>query len=145
MLEHVGYKNLAKFFDVVSSCLKPGGLALVHSITLGRTTTFASDKWTLKYIFPNGYLPSPSLMCLRSESKLVVEDVQNIGMDYYKTLKAWHANYKKSGVGDARGPVFDRMWQFYLMYCATGFRSKKYHLMQVVYSKQYHARYDAPR
>ena len=77
--------------------------------------------------------------------KLTVEDIQNIGMDYYKTLKAWYANYKKSGAGESRGPVFNRMWEFYLLYSASGFRSKKIHLYQVVYSKQYLERYDAPR
>ena len=144
-LEAVGYKNLSEFYSVVSRCLKPGGIAVVQSITTGRTALIQTDQWIPKYIFPNGYLPSPSLMCLSSEMKLTVEDIQNFGMDYYKTLKAWFANYKKSGAGESRGPVFDLMWEFYLLYSATGFRSKKIHLYQVVYSKHLYNRYDAPR
>jgi cyclopropane-fatty-acyl-phospholipid synthase len=144
-LEHVGYKNLSEFYEIVARSLKPGGIAVVQCITTGRTTTFPMDRWIPKYIFPNGYLPSPSLLALKSEMRLTVEDMQCLGMDYYRTLKAWYANYRKSRAGDSRGVVFDRMWEYYLLYSAAGFRGRKIHLFQVVYSKHLYDRYDAPR
>ena len=149
-LEHVGYKNLDAFYTLLSKHLKPNGLAVVHSITTGRSTPINTDIWIPKYIFPNGYLPSPKMMIEYSEGKLVVEDIQNIGVDYAETLLQWYKNYKKAEkaglLGDKQNDiVFRRMWEYYLLYSRSGFKARKIHLYQVVYSKFSYDRYDAPR
>ncbi|KAH9103852.1 hypothetical protein LEN26_002285 [Aphanomyces euteiches] len=147
MLEAVGYKNLDAYYSVIHRCLKPGGLALVHSITSNRSTLTAHQQWILKYIFPNGFIPSVTQMCQFAERKFAVEDVHNIGPDYDKTLMQWNARFQKhvkSGAID-KDPVFIRMWDFYLQYCAAGFRARTIQLHQVVYSKHRAGRYDAVR
>jgi cyclopropane-fatty-acyl-phospholipid synthase len=40
-------------------------------------------------------------------------------------------------------PIFVRMWEFYLLYSASGFRERKTQLWQVVMTKKSKARYDA--
>ena len=52
-------------------------------------------------------------------------------------LMAWHANFKaawpelKSTYGDR----FYRMWEYYLLSCAGGFRSRRMQLWQMVMTK----------
>lgn len=147
MLEAVGYKNMDDYYGVISRCLKPQGLALVHSICSNRSTRTAHQRWILKYIFPNGFLPSLKQMLEFAEKKLIVEDCHNFGPDYDLTLMEWNVRFQKHcASGDIdRGMVFKRMFEYYLMYCAAGFRARTIQLNQVVYSKQRMERYDAVR
>ncbi|CAI5738439.1 unnamed protein product [Peronospora destructor] len=147
MVEAVGYKNLDEYFDVIKRCLKEGGLALVHCSAANRSIEVPVQLWILKYIFPNGFLPSVAQLMLFSERKLIVEDVHNLALDYVKTLGCWHErfqNHVKKGNID-RPEVFCRMWEFYLQYCAAGFRARTIQLIQIVYSKKRLDRYDAVR
>jgi cyclopropane-fatty-acyl-phospholipid synthase len=113
MLEAVGYKNMEEYYQVIDRCLKPGGLALVHSITANRSTKVPVQLWILKYIFPNGFLPSVTQMLQFAEKKFVVEDVHNIGPDYDKTLMVWNARFQKSVKTEkiVKDAVFVRMWE----------------------------------
>ena len=80
--------------------------------------------------------------------KLIVEDSHNFGPDYDLTLMQWNARFQKhlkSGKINDRDDVFVRMWEYYLMYCAAGFRARTIQLNQVVYSKHRLGRYDAVR
>ncbi len=59
MFEHVGVPNFPTFFATIKRCLKPDGVALVHSI--GRFDgPGATNAWITKYIFPGGYSPALS-------------------------------------------------------------------------------------
>jgi cyclopropane-fatty-acyl-phospholipid synthase len=147
MLEAVGYQNMDEYMAVIKRCLKTGGLALVHSICANRSTKTAHQRWITRYIFPNGFLPSLKQICQFAEKKFVVEDVHNLGPDYDKTLMCWHDGFQaKIASGDIKRPeVFKRMWEFYLVYCAAGFRARTIQLYQVALSKHRAERYDAPR
>lgn len=147
MLEAVGYKNMPEYYDVIRRCLKEGGLALVHSIAANRSLKIPIQLWILKYIFPNGFIPSTTQMLQFTERKMVVEDVHNLGPDYDKTLMCWFERFRqhlKAGNID-RPEVFVRMWEYYLQYCAAGFRARTIQLVQIVYSKKRAERYDAVR
>ncbi|TMW56091.1 hypothetical protein Poli38472_008739 [Pythium oligandrum] len=147
MIEAVGYKNMDAYYSVIQRCLKDHGIALVHSIASNRSLRGPACQWIIQYIFPNGFLPSITQMLQFSESKLVIEDVQNLGPDYDKTLMCWYDRFQKhveSGEID-RPETFKRMWDFYLLYCAAGFRARTVQLGQVVYSKKRPERYDAFR
>ncbi|KAH7488218.1 hypothetical protein KRP22_009142 [Phytophthora ramorum] len=147
MIEAVGFKNLDEYYDVIKRCLKDGGLALVHGIAANRSIEVPIQLWILKYIFPNGFLPSVAQMVIPSERKLIVEDVHNLGPDYDKTLMCWYERFQdhlKNGNID-RPEVFCRMWDFYLQYCAAGFRARTIQLVQIVFSKKRPDRYDAVR
>uniref|UniRef100_A0AAV1UXW6 Cyclopropane-fatty-acyl-phospholipid synthase n=1 Tax=Peronospora matthiolae TaxID=2874970 RepID=A0AAV1UXW6_9STRA len=147
MVEAVGYKNLGDFFTVIKRCLTDDGLALVHGIAANRSIEVPIQLWILKYIFPNGFLPSVAQLLLFAERKLIVEDVHNLGPDYDKTLMCWHDRFQdhlKKGHID-RPEVFCRMWDFYLLYCTAGFRARTIQLAQVVFSKNRLTRYDAAR
>lgn len=136
MFEHVGRKNYKQFMRTVDRLLSNDGLALLHTIGENETTkTF--DPWINKYIFPNGELPSLAQITAAAENLFIIEDVQNFGPDYDKTLKAWDENFcrawpKLEARYDQR---FYRMWRYYLNVCAAAFRVRNLQLWQLVLSK----------
>jgi cyclopropane-fatty-acyl-phospholipid synthase len=136
ILEHVGYKNYRKYMEVVNRCLKADGIAFIHTIGSNISLTY-TNRWTDKYIFPNGMLPSISQIAKAMEGLFVMEDWHNFGPDYDKTLMAWYHNFQhawptlKAKYGDR----FYRMWRFYLLSSAGSFRSRHQQLWQIVMTK----------
>jgi len=136
IMEHVGYKNYPTYMKVVDCCLKEGGIAFLHTIGSNVSVTYADD-WMNKYIFPNGMLPSIAQLGKAMEGKFIMEDWHNFGPDYDKTLLAWHANFEKAWPELSRkyGERFRRMWRYYLLSCAGGFRSRRLQLWQIVMTR----------
>ncbi len=137
VMEHVGYKNYRTYMQVARRCLKDDGLAFVHTIG-GNVSVTAADPWTDKYIFPNGMLPSIAQLGKAMEDIFVMEDWHNIGPNYDKTLMAWHANFERAwpGLRQKYGDRFYRMWRFYLLSSAGGFRARHMQLWQIVMTPQ---------
>lgn len=144
IMEHVGYKNHKTYMQVVDRCLKDDGIALIHTIGSNESTTH-TNPWTDKYIFPNGVLPSVAQIAKAMEGVFVMEDWHNFGPDYDKTLMAWYDNFEKAwpDLRDKYGERFYRMWRFYLLSSAGGFRSRSTQLWQIVMTK--HGRKQPPR
>ncbi len=135
MFEHVGHKNYRSYFDMARRCLRDDGLFLLHTIGKNHAGS-AIDPWIERYIFPNGVLPSASEIGFYSEHDFVMEDWHNFGVDYDKTLMAWHQRFEAAWP-DLRakyGERFYRMWRYYLLCCAGTFRSRDNQLWQVVFS-----------
>ncbi len=137
IMEHVGYRNYRTYMEVVDRCLQPGGIALIHTIG-GNISTTHTNPWTDKYIFPHGMLPSVAQMAKAMEGLFVFEDLHNFGPDYDRTLMAWYENFDKAWpeLKDKYGERFYRMWKFYLLSAAGGFRSRANQLFQIVMTKQ---------
>ena len=136
LLEHVGYKNYRTFFQVVHDRLAPDGVALVHTIGGNRSMRHANP-WIDRYIFPNGMLPSITQVGAATENLLVIEDLHNIGPHYDPTLMAWHRRFEAAwpSLRDRYGERFRRMWNFYLLSCAGGFRARNTQLWQFVLTR----------
>lgn len=137
MFEHVGPRNYRTYFEIARRCLKDDGLFLLH--TIGRNNSVpAADPWIDKYIFPGGVLPSVTQIARAVERLFVMEDWQNFGPDYDKTLLAWFANFEKAWpeLRATYGERFYRMWKYYLLSCAGNFRARNIQLWQVVLSKE---------
>lgn len=137
LMEHVGPDNYRGFFELIKARLKPGGLALVHTIG-GNESRSAADRWISKYIFPGGVIPSEAQITGAKEGLFVLEDWHNFGPDYDRTLVAWEANFlaawpelKESEGLDER---FFRMWRYYLNMSAGAFRARGLNLWQMVFS-----------
>lgn len=147
MFEHVGHLNHQTYMQTVANCLKDDGLFLLHTIG-DNVTSHSVDPWTGKYIFPNGLLPSIAQIARACENIFIMEDWHNFGVDYDKTLMAWHANFnahwdRLKGHYDER---FHRMWDYYLLMSAGSFRARHIQLWQIVFSKPgFVGRYHAPR
>jgi cyclopropane-fatty-acyl-phospholipid synthase len=135
-MEHVGPKNYAEYLRVVDRCLKPDGIAFVHTIGGNKGAT-TGEPWTDKYIFPNGLLPSIAQLGKAMEEQFVMEDWQNFGPYYDPTLMAWHANFENawSELKKNYDERFHRMWRYYLLASAGGFRSRNMQLWQFVFTR----------
>ena len=148
MFEHVGEKNYLTYMKIVNKLLKTEGLFLLH--TIGDTVTRPTDKWILKYIFPNGQIPSVEQISSAAERLFIMDDLHNFGPDYDKTLMKWHENFERNREKIAKiSPAFDerflRMWKYFLLNCAGAFRARKLQLFQFVFTKYGTANvYDRP-
>jgi cyclopropane-fatty-acyl-phospholipid synthase len=136
MFEHVGYKNYRTYMDILSRSLHNGGLFLLHTIGGNKSVT-TTNPWIEKYIFPNSMLPSIAQIGRSIENLFVMEDLENFGAYYDKTLMAWFHNFDEhwSVLKKEYDETFYRMWKFYLLSCAGSFRSRQNQLWQIVLSK----------
>ncbi|KAF2671728.1 cyclopropane-fatty-acyl-phospholipid synthase [Microthyrium microscopicum] len=146
MLEAVGREFLVTYFDCIDRLLKEdGGIAVFQCITIPEARYESYSKgndFIRQYIFPGGHLPSVSQLVASiatgSKGKLVVDDIENIGAHYAKTLRLWkekflanftsqikpallreHENMTKTDV-----ELFRRKWEYYFTYCEAGFATK---------------------
>ena len=130
MFEAVGERWWPGYFRAVAAALKPGGRAIIQSITIADALFERYRKGTdfiQQYIFPGGMLPSPSRF--RAEAAgagLALADAHAFGPDYAETLRRWRAGFMAQ-LPAVRQQGFDerfiRMWEFYYCYCEAGFDS----------------------
>ncbi|MCI0734331.1 MAG: cyclopropane fatty acyl phospholipid synthase [Methylococcaceae bacterium] len=147
MFEHVGFKNYSTYMQFVADRLEPDGLFLLHTVGANYSDRIG-NAWVEKYIFPNSMLPSIAQIGKATENLLVMEDWQNFGSDYAKTLLAWFRNFDASWprLKDHYDQRFYRMWKYYLLSFAGAFRARENQLWQIVFSRKgRRLRYDAPR
>lgn len=137
MFEHVGYKNYRSFMRKVRDLLKDEGLFLLHTIGANHQRK-GTDPWIDKYIFPNGMLPSEVNLTKAFVDFFIMEDWQNFGADYDRTLMAWSKRFEE-GCEQKKfsiSPEGRRMFRYYLLSCAAAFRARDIQLWQIVLSPQ---------
>src|SRR5262245_49514656 len=136
MMEHVGPKNHREMMQTIDRCLKPDGVALVHTIANNRSLRHGTP-FIEKYIFPNAVAPSLAQIGRAMEGIFVPEDMHNIGPDYDPTLMAWWENFDRtySEISHRYDRKFYLMWKFYLLAAAGASRSRDGQLYQVVMTK----------
>ena len=143
MLEAVGHENLGTFFSTCDRLLNPNGVMALQFITVPDQNYAAyrrSCDWIQKYIFPGGHCPSLTAVCnaATKHSPFVVEELENIGPSYARTLREWRQRFfektaELSSLGyDER---FQRMWEYYLVYCETGFAGRQLGTLQLVLTR----------
>ncbi|MBN9417543.1 MAG: DUF1365 family protein [Candidatus Eremiobacteraeota bacterium] len=143
MLEAVGHENLPRYFGAVERLLRPEGLAVLQVITVpdfSYDEYRANQDWIQKEIFPGALCPSISalLQAARRSSQLVLEELQNIGPHYARTLREWRERFESAWpelqpLGyDER---FRRAWRYYLSYCEAAFASRNLGDVQMVLSR----------
>lgn len=137
MFEHVGYKNYSTYMEVVSKILTDDGMFLLHSIGANYSQT-RNNLWVERYIFPNSMRPSLTQISKAVENLFIVEDVQNFGPDYDKTLMTWFRNFDShwDELKAQYNERFYRMWKYYLLSFAGAFRARENQVWQIVLSKR---------
>jgi cyclopropane-fatty-acyl-phospholipid synthase len=137
MFEHVGAKNYPTYMATVRRCLADAsGVTLLHTIG-GNRPSHRTDPWMDRYIFPNSMLPTAEQITAAAEGELTLEDWHSFGPDYDRTLMAWHSNISErwDELCTTYDERFRRMWNFYLLVSAGGFRSRYLQLWQIVFSR----------
>ncbi len=128
MFEAVGERWWPTYFSGVARALRPGGRAVVQSITI-RDDLFSSYRrgtdFIQQYIFPGGMLPSRSAFrSAAARQGLAVVDEYAFGPDYARTLAEWRQAFETNWPRIAElgfDETFRRLWRFYLCYCEAGF------------------------
>ncbi len=143
MIEAVGHDYMDTYLNLCSQRLKPHGRALFQAILM---TDRNFDKYKnsvdfiQKYIFPGGALPSLAsiMQSVHKVTDLQLADMQDITLDYARTLRDWRARFmdklhevRRLGYPDE----FIRMWEYYLCYCEGGFRERAISTVQIVFDK----------
>jgi cyclopropane-fatty-acyl-phospholipid synthase len=137
MFEAVGERWWPAYFDALKRLLKPGGRAVVQSITI-RDDLFARYRrgtdFIQQHVFPGGMLPSPRAFAAQAgRAGLQLADSFAFGRDYARTLREWTAAVDQHWTEiSAQGfdERFHRLWRFYLAYCEAGFDSGCTDVMQ---------------
>jgi cyclopropane-fatty-acyl-phospholipid synthase len=136
-LEHIGHRNHRRFFETIRSRLARSGYALVHSIGVCQTE-YRGGRFLDKYVFPLVNLPSMAQIGRAIDGLFILDDVQNIGVDYERTLLEWHARFQQAWpelqhrYGALLDGRFKRMFDFYLLTSAGFVRSRRAQVWQMV-------------
>jgi cyclopropane-fatty-acyl-phospholipid synthase len=143
MIEAVGREFYAEFFATVSRLLAPGGIAAIQGITI-REQHFAraakEADFIKRRIFPGCCIPSVEalLAAMGRASDLNLIHFEDFAAHYARTLEAWRAAFK-SRADELRGLGYDdrfqRLWEFYLSYCAGGFAERTLGVAHLVFAK----------
>ncbi len=131
MFEAVGERYWPAYFATLARALKPGGRAVVQSITIAERLFEryrAGSDFIQRYVFPGGMLASPSrFRALASQAGLEVTGEHAFGPDYAETLRRWRRAFHER-LGEVRALGYDerflRLWDFYLAYCEAGFETR---------------------
>ena len=141
MIEHVGYKNYRRIFEIAHKALRDGGLFLLHTIG-NNCVTRVVDPWIEKYIFRNSMAPAMTQLARALEGLFVVQDWENYGHYYPPTLAHWQrrfeANWPRIAEIETRRPFderFRRMFNYYFLTCKAGFEAEQLFLWHLVMSK----------
>jgi cyclopropane-fatty-acyl-phospholipid synthase len=164
MFEHVGAKNLPRYFRTVYEMLRPGGVFLNHGIAradaapnldagLFSQAHFAAlelipllrnlsrSSFIDKYVFPDGELVTLSDAMRAAEAAgLEVRDVENLREHYDRTLCAWVEGLKRNA-GTLLKQVSEmtyRTWLLYIAGSAAAFRRGDIAVYQMLLSRPDH-------
>ena len=143
MIEAVGYDFLPSFFKQCNDRLKEGGKLLIQSITIAdqRFKYYKTNvDFIQRYIFPGGFLPSVNVLSqhLTDHSEMVIESLDDIGLDYAKTLAHWRDNFLVSwSTLSTLGydETFKRLWLYYFAYCEGAFLERSTSTVHLVARK----------
>ena len=118
------------YFGKLRELLAAHGTAVLQVITIDekrfehyrRTTDFIQ-----RHVFPGGMLPTKSAIAREADAAgLEVVGHETFGESYARTLEEWRRRFLRAWPAleqlGADQP-FRRLWDYYLCYCAAGFRT----------------------
>ncbi|KAM3391101.1 hypothetical protein ACQJBY_012648 [Aegilops geniculata] len=152
MIEHVGHEYMDEFFACCESFLAEDGILVLQFISVPEERYEQYRKrpdFIKEYIFPGGCLPSLAriMSAMTTSSRFCIEHVENIGPNYYTTLMHWRDNFmanKDEVLALGFDERFLRIWEYYLIFSAAGFKSRALGDYQVVFSRPGNRRLGQP-
>ncbi len=138
MFEAVGKEFWNVYFKKLKSLLNQNGIIVLQIITIKDKAFDYYNKnpdFIQKHIFPGGMLPSVSMLKkILGNNKLKIIENNNYAEHYAKTLNNWRNNFNSS-LNEIKDNGFDdrfiRLWNYYLTYCESGFKTKRIGLNQI--------------
>jgi cyclopropane-fatty-acyl-phospholipid synthase len=135
MSEHVGLRNLPKYFGQLHTVLRPGGRLLNHAIASVGGTSFSRRQFFHRYVFPDGELIDVGVSAIKMQrAGFEIRDIENLREHYSLTLSHWvanlEANWEKAVdlVGEGRA----RVWLLYMSGSINGFDDNRIQIHQTL-------------
>jgi cyclopropane-fatty-acyl-phospholipid synthase len=131
-IEHVGKQRLSQFIGELQKKLKPGGILYIQ--TTGRYKPKQVDKWTLKYVFPGGYLPAKQeLLDAASNNGLEVEKFVDDTPSYIFTMTEWikQLEQNRSTIEKMFDASFYRLWELWMHGAKVAFEVNSMNLFRI--------------
>ncbi len=135
MAEHVGLKNLPKYFGQLHTLLRPGGRLLNHAIASIGGSSFSRRQFINRYVFPDGELVDVGVSAIKmQQAGFEIRDVENLREHYARTLSHWVANLEANWdeavdlVGEGRA----RVWLLYMSGSINGFDDNRIQIHQTL-------------
>jgi len=135
MAEHVGKRNMVRYFEQLHGLLRPGGRVMNHAIASIGGSKMSGRHFMHRYVFPDGELLDLGDTVLAMEAAgFEVRDVENLREHYATTLRHWVANLERRW-DEAVGLVGEgrcRVWQLYMSASVNGFDDAGVQLYQTL-------------
>ncbi|WP_275098040.1 class I SAM-dependent methyltransferase [Sedimenticola hydrogenitrophicus] len=137
MFEHVGLKNLPRYFDLARRLLRPGGLFLNQGITQDREGWGESvgTRFINRYVFPDGELDTVgNVQRVMEHAGFEILDVEALRRHYALTLRHW-VERLESRKAEAQSLVPEsiyRLWRLYMAACALQFEQGTIGVYQIL-------------
>jgi cyclopropane-fatty-acyl-phospholipid synthase len=135
MSEHVGQRNMDRYFAVLRPLVAPGGRMLNHAISKPGGEPMAKRGIMNRYVFPDGELLDVGQTVMSMQrSGFEVRDVEGLREHYATTLSHWVANLQARWdeavalVGERRA----RVWLLYMSGSINSFDSATIGIHQVL-------------
>lgn len=137
MFEHVGIKNLPKYFSIVNQLLKKNGLFLNHGITTDESgwDECVSARFINRHVFPDGELETIStIQALMEDKNFEIADVEGLRPHYALTLRHWVARLEQNYYQAVSlvGERTYRIWRLYMTGCAIQFEQGATGIYQIL-------------
>ncbi|HQU00097.1 MAG TPA: cyclopropane-fatty-acyl-phospholipid synthase family protein [Acidimicrobiales bacterium] len=140
MIEAVDWRDYSHFFGALERLVNERGRVALQAITIN-DQSFDRAKLQPDFIrdliFPGGCLPSVAAItsALRDYTDLRVVDLEDIGLDYVRTLSHWRdrvASHHDDVAALGFDERFMRLWNLYLSYCEAAFIERHISDVQVI-------------
>lgn len=136
LLEHIGVRNYADYFEFLQSRLRQGGLLLNHCITRPDNRSEPSARGFIdRYVFPDGELTgSGRIISEAQDAGLEVLHEENLRPHYALTLRDWCANLVENwdaAVAEVGLPTA-KVWGLYMAGSRLAFETGGIQLHQVL-------------
>jgi len=139
MFEHVGLKNLPRYFRIIHDLLRDGGVAMNHGITASdvdsRSVGRGAGEFIDRHVFPDGELAHVALAIRElSASGLELVDAESIRRHYALTCEHWSRRFEQAlpRLREIASERQVRIWRIYLAGCAMGFAKRWMNIYQLL-------------
>ena len=143
MVEAIGREQYPVYLEKISRLLEPDGLALIQAITI-RDDQFeraaAEVDFIKRHIFPGCCIPSVASLtqAMADRTDLRLAHFEDLTPHYARTLADWRENFelhREELAGEGYDEHFQRMWEWYLVYCEGGFLERVIHDVHFLFAK----------
>jgi cyclopropane-fatty-acyl-phospholipid synthase len=139
MFEHVGIRNLSRYFSAIAAVLRDRGLFLNHGITSSdvdnRPVGGGVSDFIERHVFPYGELPHLHVAVRdMSAAGFEIGDVESLRPHYARTLEYWYRRLEARSAEAERlvSQQVLRTWRVYLAGCSYGFRQGWVNIYQLL-------------